>query len=239
MKVFVGHEPREQAAYDVAVNSMLWRASGPVDVTPLNRDRLERCGLLRRPTDLRGSMYDLTSNARCATGFAISRFLTPILAQTGWALFIDCDVVFLDDVADLFALADPSKAVQVVKHDAEHKTQWKMDNQRQTSYERKNWSSVMLFNCDHPANMGLTLEQINKRPGRDLHRFCWLDDSQIGALPAGWNWLVGVQPEPKLPKIAHYTLGGPWITNWTAKPYDDLWLSAAENLGARELPGHA
>lgn len=225
MKVFVGHEPREQAAYDVAVNSMLWRASGPVDVTPLNRDRLERCGLLRRPTDLRGSMYDLTSNARCATGFAISRFLTPILAQTGWALFIDCDVVFLDDVADLFALADPSKAVQVVKHDAEHKTQWKMDNQRQTSYERKNWSSVMLFNCDHAGNRRLTLEGVNHSRGIDLHQFSWLHDSEIGDLPPEWNWLVGVQPKPAVPRLAHFTLGGPFLPGWEPKEHDEIWTA--------------
>ena len=230
MKVYIGHEPREQAAYDVAVNSLRMRASGPVDVTPLNRDRLERCGLLRRPTDLRGSMYDLTSNAPCATGFAISRFLTPILAQTGWALFIDCDMLFLADVQGLFNLADPSKAVQVVKHQVEHGTAQKMDGQRQTSYERKNWSSVMLFNCDHPGNRRLTLDAVNHSRGIDLHQFCWLHDSEIGDLPPEWNWLVGVQPKPAVPRLAHYTLGGPFLPGWEAKEHDEIWTAERDML---------
>lgn len=260
--VYIGWDPREVPAYQVAEASLRHHASIPVRVTPLRLRSLELAGLIRRPyrrlpkgramvlsdqgierrivsRAASGILWDEISMAPMATEFANSRFLTPVLAQRGWALFVDCDVLFMADVAELLALADPQFAVMCVQHGALNETGEKMDGQIQLPYKRKNWSSVMLFNCDHPANMGLTLEQINKRPGRDLHRFCWLDDSQIGALPAGWNWLVGVQPEPKLPKIAHYTLGGPWITNWTAKPYDDLWLSAAENLGARELPGHA
>jgi hypothetical protein len=52
----------------------------------------------------------------------------------------------------------------------------------------------MLFNCDHPSNKKLTVEMINTLPGRDLHRFCWLEDDEIGELDPGWNWLVGEQP---------------------------------------------
>jgi len=121
--------------------------------------------------------------------------------------------------------ADPSKAVMVVKHD--HRQEgMKMDNQPQQSYPRKNWSSVMLFNCNHSANRRLTVEDVNRRPGRDLHRFYWLHDDEIGELPPEWNWLVGVQPKPKHPKIAHYTLGGPWLPGWRPQEHDDLWLEA-------------
>ena len=105
----------------------------------------------------------------------------------------------------------------------------KMDGVVQTSYSRKNWSSVMLFNCDHPANRRLSLWDISNRKGRDLHAFYWLADSEIGDLPAEWNWLVGVQPKPEAPKIAHFTLGGPWFKDWPGAEHDELWRSEASD----------
>lgn len=226
MKVFIGHDPREQAAYDVAVSSL--RAHSPAAlVEGLRLDRLAATGLLRRTVDTRGQIYDIPSNAPCSTEFAISRFLVPIICQGGWALFVDCDVLFLADVAELFALADPSKAVMVVKHE-QMGGGLKMDGQVQTHYARKNWSSVVLFNCDHPANRRLSLQDVNERPGRDLHAFYWLADDEIGALPAEWNWLVNVEPKPEAPKIAHFTEGGPWLPMWRGAEHDDLWLRAAE-----------
>lgn len=227
MKVFIGYDQGEQVAYQVAVKSLLAHSSQPVEVTPLEIDRLADFGLLRRPTDRRGSIYDIHSNAPCSTDFAISRFLVPHLAQTGWALFVDCDVVFMDDIAKLFALADPDKAVMVVKHQMQVETSTKMDGQLQTVYPRKNWSSVLLYNCDHPANRRLSLQDVNERPGRDLHRFYWLHDAEIGELPAEYNWLVNVQPKPAAPKIAHFTLGGPFTPSWSAQPNDEIWLEAS------------
>lgn len=226
MKVWIGHDRREQAAYDVAVRSLCARTRG-VELEPLKLDRLAATGLLRRSTDARGQLYDLPSNAPCATEFAISRFLVPILCQSGWALFVDCDVVFMADAAELFALADPAKAVMVVKHANGHYAGTKMDGQAQQLYPRKNWSSVMLFNCDHPANRRLSLQDVNERPGRDLHAFYWLADDEIGELPGDWNWLVGVQPKPAEPKIAHFTLGGPWLPTWEGAEHDDIWLRAS------------
>jgi lipopolysaccharide biosynthesis glycosyltransferase len=232
MKVFIGHDRREQAAFDVAENSLRahrWDA----DVIPLRLDRLASTGLLRRSMDTRGELYDLPSNAPCSTEFAISRFLVPILCQSGWALFVDCDVVFLGDVAELFALADPSKAVMVVKHQQKGGGT-KMDGQEQTSYPRKNWSSVVLWNCDHPANRRLSLQDVNERPGRDLHAFYWLADSEIGALPREWNWLVNDEPMPANPKIAHFTLGGPWLPTWRGADHDEIWLRASRPLELEE-----
>lgn len=226
MKVFIGHDSREQEAYDVAVQSLhahRWDA----EAIPLRLDRLAACGLLRRTMDARGNLYDLASNAPCSTEFAISRFLVPILCQSGWALFVDCDVVFLADVAELFALADPSKAVMVVQHHNGHKAGTKMDGQEQVLYPRKNWSSVVLWNCDHQANRRLSLQDVNERKGLDLHRFYWLADSEIGVLPGEWNWLVGVQAKPEHPKIAHFTLGGPFTPGWTGAEHDEIWLRAS------------
>lgn len=229
MKVFIGYDERERLAYEVAVKTLA--DVSDLKPTPLELDRLAACGLFRRPVDHRGNKYDLPSNAYCSTDFANSRFLTPLLAQTGWALFVDCDVIFLADPRELMRHADPSKAVMVVQHPAQEGAGMKMDGQVQSAYRRKNWSSVVLFNCDHPANRRLTLQDVNERPGRDLHAFYWLADSEIGALPDRWNWLVNVNPKPEEPAIAHFTLGGPWIPDWDQRPginhtHDELWLEA-------------
>jgi lipopolysaccharide biosynthesis glycosyltransferase len=225
LKVFLGYDSREPEAYEVAKSSLLRRASIPVSVTPLYAQRLAESGLLRRPTDLRGQRYDIPSNAPASTEFAISRFLTPFLAQSGWALFADCDVVFLADVAELLRLADPRYALMCVQHRDEHPSGTKMDGQAQTSYQRKNWSSVMLWNCDHPANKRLSLVDVQERRGFDLHQFYWLNDAEIGALPPEWNWLVRVQPKPVEPKIAHFTLGGPFLPGWQGAEHDEIWFS--------------
>lgn len=250
--VYIGWDAREHQAFEVAWSTLIKTTSSERDplrdpafwwdidnILPLDSKRLELQRILRRPIRRlpSGELWDEISESPMATEFANSRFLTPLLAQRGLALFVDCDVVFLGDCRELFAIAagDPSKAVWVVKHGlrndgTNYSSPLKMDGQAQTHYARKNWSSVMLFNCDHPSNLGLTLELVNSRPGRELHRFCWLDNHEIGTLPPEWNWLVGVQPKPKAPKIAHFTLGGPWLSNWRAAPYDDIWLDAQASV---------
>lgn len=227
MRVFIGDDPRERAATTVAAASLMRQATMPVDVTRLQLDRLAAAGLLRRPVDARDGMYDILSQARQSTEFAISRFLVPILALQGWALFVDADVLFLADVRELMDLADSRFAVQVVKHQHQPAGDLKMVDQPQARYPRKNWSSVVLWNCDHPANRRLTLDDVNHRPGRDLHAFYWLAESEIGTLPARWNWLVGEQAMPDNPAIAHFTNGGPWLPGWTGAEHDDLWLTEA------------
>ena len=227
MRVFIGYDEREADAYRVAEKSLRRHASQPVTVTPLDATRLAACGLLRRAQDRRGYTYDIASNAPQATDFAISRFLVPHLAQAGWALFGDCDVVFLADVAELFDQTDPDKAVMVVKHRQADGEGTKMGGQAQTTYPRKNWSSVVMWNCDHPANRRLSLQDVNERPGRDLHAFYWLHDSEIGSLTPDWNWLVGVEGKPLFPKLAHFTLGGPFMPNWNGAEHDDIWIEAS------------
>lgn len=229
LRVFVGFDDREAEAYRVAVASLRKRARAPVCVVPLMLGRNEQWGLLARPWRIwRGQMWDIVSDAPQSTQFATSRFLTPHLAQTGWVLFTDCDVVFLGDVYELLELVDPSKAVMVVKHDDYRPVEdVKMDGQAQQRYPRKNWSSVVLWNADHEAHRRLTLNMLNTTPGRDLHAFAWLRDHEIGELPRAWNWLVNVQPRPEAPRLAHFTLGGPWLPHWQSRPYDDIWMEAA------------
>lgn len=224
--IYIGYDQRESEAYRVAEKSL--KAVSPQAVAiPLDADRLAAYGLLRRPEDRRGGVYDLVSNAPASTDFHASRFLVPHLCQKGWALFVDCDVVFLSPVEDLFALADPRYAVMVVKHE-QAGGGTKMDGQVQTSYARKGWSSVALWNCDHPANRRLSLQDVNERPGRDLHAFYHLHDDEIGELPAEYNWLVNVTEPSVSPRIAHLTLGGPWLPNWKRSKHDEIWEAARD-----------
>lgn len=232
LKVYIGWDPREDLAYQVALASLVRRATGKVCVTRLELERNEHWGLIKRPREVRsGRMWDVVSDAPMATEFACSRFLVPMLAQEGWALFVDSDVVFLDDIAKILAHADPSKAVMVVQHDYQPAHKKKMDGQIQTSYARKNWSSAALYHASHPANRRLSLGNINKLPGRDLHRFCWLRDDEIGALPTEFNWLVGEQPKPENPVVAHFTLGTPDLLGHTNGPHADIWVNEAKELG--------
>lgn len=236
MRVYVGYDQREQAAYDVAVNSLRVNSRCNVRAIKLDSQRLATSGLFTRKMDRRdGRIYDFISDAYCSTDFAITRFFVPLLEQNGWALFVDCDVVFLDDVEKLLVHADPTKAVMVVKHGSLSSTTCKMDSQPQQLYTRKNWSSVMLFNCDHPANQRLTVQDINARPGRDLHRFYWLHDNEVGELPACWNWLVNVTPKPERPRLAHFTLGGPWLATWPGALHDNVWLEAQKWLPTNSI----
>lgn len=229
MKVYIGWDERESEAAGVAVSS-LNRVSG-MSAELLDAGKLADHGFLTRVSDHRGGQdYDLISNAKKSTRFAISRFLTPLLAQHGWALYADCDVVFYRSPLDMLTEIQDhkAKAVYVVQHEPMPLTPTKMVNQDQQPYPRKNWSSVMLFNCNHPANRRLTLWDINHRPGRDLHRFYWLSDDEIGVLDPGWNWLVNVEPKPERLGIGHWTLGGPWMLGWLPAPHDEMWLEAAK-----------
>jgi len=148
------------------------------------------------------------------------------LARTGWAMFMDCDILVRSNVLRLFENLDESKALYCVKHDYRPLLGDKMDGQAQQMYARKNWSSVMVFNCDHPSNKKLTVELINRVPGRDLHRFCWLEDDEIGELEPRWNWLVGEQENPGDPAIVHYTLGYPGLgAQFHDLPYAGEWFA--------------
>lgn len=229
IKVYIGYDEREAPAAQVAASSLRRVTNGRIEPEFLRADRLSAMGLLWRVSDHRGGQdYDLISNATKSTRFAVSRFLTPLLCQEGYALFVDCDVVFREDPSRMLAEIDKNHAVSVVKHDYVPSSDRKMVNQQNQRYARKNWSSVMLFNVEHPANHRLSLHDVNERKGLDLHQFYWLNDSEIGALDARWNWLVNEQPEPQGKNgIAHFTLGGPFTPGWPGAPHDDVWLDEA------------
>ncbi|MEO8678160.1 MAG: hypothetical protein ABI665_03885 [Vicinamibacterales bacterium] len=232
-KVYVGWDADQIRASRVAEDSLHVRATTRHAVRPLVLAQLVRSALYTRPTVYptieHPSYWDEISQAPMSTGHAISRFLVPALCQNkGWALFTDGDVLFRRDVAELFALADESKAVQVVQHDYQPPEHEKMEGQTQTRYFRKNWSSVCLWHCEHPANKALTIELVNSVPGRDLHRFCWLDDDLIGALPPEWNWLVGHSSADIDPALVHFSEGVPDMNGYEHCPYSDEWYAQAK-----------
>ena len=224
MKVYIGHDPREQQAFDVAAIS--FRAFG-CEVIPLRSDVLRAAGILTRTTDTRGQMWDFNSSANQSTEFAITRFAVPILAHAGWCLFADSDTLCMANPDELLAVADPQYAVMVVKHVPLQDEGTKMRGQIQAAYQRKNWSSVCLWNVDHPANRRLNLTTLNQWPGRDLHAFKWLADSEIGELSPEWNHLVGINRPNDGAKILHFTQGVPTMPGYENCESADVWRSVA------------
>lgn len=221
--IYIGYDMREHLAYEVCHHSIRSRTKEPIPVIPLKLEYLK--DIINRPIEIKdGKMWCPISQAPMATEFAISRFTIPFIFNEGWHLFMDCDMICTTDIKELFELADDKYAVMVVKHKHETGGDTKMDGQVQTYYSRKNWSSVILWNCSHPSNKNLTIEDLNNWPGRDLHAFKWLKDEEIGKLPKEWNHLVGVnEPNPDA-KIIHYTLGGGWFEGWNNKyPEDKIW----------------
>lgn len=249
-QIFVGYEPREADGFAATVGSLRQSAKYPDEllIKGIVLDRLIKRGLYRRAT-LRGKaaakaagkpcyLWDEISAAPMSTEFAISRFLVPELTRNladlgkmtseamEWAVFMDCDMLVRRDIRELFGQLKPQYAVQCVKHNFEPTAKTKMDGQPQVGYPRKNWSSVMAFNLKHPANKALTVDLVNTRPGRDLHRFCWLDDSDIGSLGAEWNWLVGYSDAGIEPAIVHFAEGVPSMAGYEDSAFAGEWRDA-------------
>ena len=216
LRIFIGWDSREEQAYDVCVKSLEEHASESLDIRPIKREDLMEKNLYFREQPESGSVE-----------FTYTRFLVPFLSNyDGWSLFIDCDFLFTRDVAELFAHANDDYALMCVKHDYIPKNSIKMDGQKQVSYPRKNWSSCVLWNCNHPSNKVLTPEIASTETGAYLHRFQFLTDDLIGEIPLEWNWLEGEYDKPETPPaVIHFTNGGPWFENWQDVDYADLWRS--------------
>lgn len=225
--IWIGYDHREDDAFRVLHRSIRMRCAAPIPISPIVQADLRKMGIYRRSEMMRGNQrWDLVSDAPMSTEFACSRFFTPYLAgMRGWALFMDCDFLARADIEQLFAEADPRFAVQVVKHPPMIGQGLKMDGQAQTQYRRKNWSSLMLFNCRHPSNLALCPAMINELPGRDLHSFCWLQDHEIGSLSPDWNHLVGISPPNPVARMIHFTLGIPRMAGYENSEHAAEWFA--------------
>lgn len=236
--IWIGYDPREAPAFAVAKFTCRKQLNLPIPVKGLVLSNLRAAGLYRRPMEIRKSaadnaiMWDVISDAPQSTEHANSRFLVPYLAKSGWAMFCDGDMLFRSSLTGLFESLKTKYAVYCVKHDYRPNDTVKMDGQIQTRYSRKNWSSFMIFNCDHPSNRCLTqsTDAANTLPGRDLHRFCWLDDDEIGELGPEWNFLVGhSDPAAINPKVVHFTTGVPDMLGYEDVPFADEWRKARDD----------
>lgn len=208
LKIFIGWDQKEQTAYHVLAHSIIARASGPVAICPLNRSNLT-------------GIYDRPRAANESTDFSLSRFLVPYLSHyDGMSIFMDCDMVCLADIYEIFGYIEASKAVNVVQHNYAPKTEKKFLGQAQSQYPMKNWSSLMVF--DNKQCRDLTPAAVNEQSGLWLHQFQWAPS--IGALPLKWNWLIDeYDGVPDDPKILHYTLGGPWFPEYANCTGAQVW----------------
>jgi hypothetical protein len=215
LRIFIGYDRNEIVAYHALVQSIIDKASTPVAFTPLNLSNL-------------GGVFKRSANELQSTEFSFSRFLTPYMSDyAGWSLFMDCDMIVYEDIANLFALADDRFAAMVCKHDYVPRDSVKFLGQTQTKYVKKNWSSVVLFN--NAKCRALTPDYVNTATGLELHQFKWLDgDHLIGDLPLRWNHLVGEYDKIANPANVHFTVGGPYFNEYQNCDYAEDWIAARD-----------
>ena len=207
LRVFIGFDRIETVAAYVLAHSLCANSSVPLSITFLRREQLP---------------INPERDPLASTDFADTRFLVPFLSDyTGWSVFMDCDMVCTEDIKALFECADPRYAVMVRKHDHQPTETTKFHGYVQTKYERKNWSSLMLFN--NAACTILTPDYVNDTRGLDLHQFAWCNDDEIGDLPRQWNMLAGYDDVPS-PALIHYTQGGPWFYEYRSAPLAHVWF---------------
>jgi lipopolysaccharide biosynthesis glycosyltransferase len=211
LNIWIGYDSQFEPNRLVQEQSIKTHTSIPFTLNYLKLDKLSH--ILYRPR----SEFQSTDSA-------FTRWLVPHLSNfEGWSLYMDSDMMLRRDLKELIDLADHNKAVMVVQHPLYHIGGNKFNNKKQSQYERKNWSSLILFNnskCDK-----LTLDYINTASGLDLHQFKWLSDDLIGNLPLEWNHLVGYNKPNKNAAIVHWTIGGPWFEQYQDCEYSFEWAS--------------
>jgi len=228
--IYIGFDPKEQEAYEVCEYSIRQRASVPVEIKPISS---AHSLYDRQEYSRNGTRYDQVDGRPFSTDFSFARFLVPAIQKfEGWAVFMDCDFLILDDVAKLMEHADPERAVYVVQRRHVPLEPYKWGGHVQALYPRKNWSSFVLWNCGHKANGILSPHVVNEAKGRSLHTFEWLREEEIGKLPASWNHLVGYDAPLDTDHLqgVHYTSGGPWFKEYKDCDYADLWFDERDKM---------
>ncbi|MBK7806448.1 MAG: hypothetical protein KA270_03280 [Saprospiraceae bacterium] len=221
LTIFIGFDPVESISFYTLIHSITHFASQPVFIVPLNIRNLN-------------SHFYRERDPKQSNEFSFTRFLVPYLMDfQGWALFMDCDMMLREDIFNIFEEIknQEEKAVYVVKHDYDVKEGLKYLNTVQYSYPRKNWSSFVLWNCGHKSNKKVTQEWVNVASGLELHRFTWLDDTEIGELNIRWNWLVGEYKNPP-DNVAnvHWTLGGPYFNEFKDVDFNHEWFEMKDKM---------
>lgn len=218
LNVFIGYDPREHDAFVACRNSIYWHTGRQnVSIRALRKNELVDAGMYRRD-----SLYP---NEKVSTEFAFTRFLVPYMMDyCGWGLFVDCDFVFTRSLQELFNFKIDKYAVMCVQHDYIPKDAFKMDGQVQKPFPRKNWSSLMLFNCAHLDCLNLSPTSVAWESAAWLHQMQWTKDENIGSLAPEWNWLEGEYEKPaRTPAGIHWTLGGKWFPHKQNVEYGALY----------------
>jgi len=209
IKISIGFDQREAVAYHTFCQSIIQNTTQPVLFLPLALNLFDN--------------YKENHNDG-SNSFIYTRFLTPYLFDfQGWAIFADGDMICNADLSMLWNLKDENKAVMCVKHDYKTKAKEKYLGNINQDYPRKNWSSLVIWNCKHPANKILTPDFVMKQSGAFLHRFQWLEDNLIGELDPQWNWLVTEYPDNQSANLLHYTLGTPCFKDYQNSEMAELW----------------
>lgn len=221
--IFIGYDPRESVTYHVLEQSIMDRTQSPVAIVPLHSRMLR----------------DFDGQQDGTNAFIYSRFLVPELMDfDGWAIYLDSDMLLRADLSELWSLRDDSKAVMVCQHD--YKTCHSLKaigtalEAHNVDYPRKNWSSMVLWNCAHPRNRLITREFAASAGGSFLHRFSWLADEEIGKIPLSWNWLVGEYEFNRPARLVHFTLGAPCFEHYRRCDYSEEWHRTFSEVERRD-----
>ena len=218
LKIFVGFDGKvEPVAYHTFCQSVIEKSSIPVSFTPLALNTLSEY----KETHTDGS-----------NAFIYSRFLVPYLCGfKGMALFVDGDMICRTDIAEILWEHDQDEAVKVVKHYYQTKHPIKYLGSKNEDYPKKNWSSVMLWNCSHHLNKQLTPRFVMENKGKYLHRFEWLKhEDQVGKLDAAWNWLETEYEYNPDAKLIHHTLGTPCFKDYQSTDYAQEWWETYQRM---------
>jgi len=227
LRIFIGWDSRFPEPADVLRYSLMKHSSIPLDIRYLKLDELN----LHRDHDPLAS-----------TEFTYSRFLVPFLCNfDGKAIFMDNDMLCLGDVKALDRLDMEDYALRVVQHDYTPTNAVKMYGCPQTSYPRKNWSSLMIMDCAKLTHW--SKQAVESKSGAYFHRFQDIPDALLGEIPPCWNMLDQMD---KTTKLIHYTNGGPWFKEYRNHPHASAWLRMRDELrtsstrplaGMHTLPG--
>lgn len=205
--IFVGYDKREAVAYHTFCQSVIESTRARVSFTPITGDQRD------------GS-----------NSFIYERFMVPYLMKfKGWAIFADGDMVCKANIEELWNMRDDRYAVMVAKHDYKTKFPVKYLGAKNEDYPRKNWSSVILWNCSHESNYVLTPSYVHEASGKMLHRFQHLADFEIGEIPLEWNWLTSEYEPNAKAKLLHYTIGTPCFPEYKDSDMANHWWWSYRN----------
>ena len=212
INVFIGYDSEETIAFHTCAQSIIEHSNNPIKIIPLKLSHFKK-------------FYKRKKRKVDSTEFSISRFLVPYLSEfKGYSLYMDCDIIVNSNLNSLIKIIERTKkktALWCVKHNYKPSSKKKFLNKTQHAYNKKNWSSFMIFNNSMCKN--LTPKFIENANGFDLHQFKWLGNKKITQLPSEWNTLVGEQKIPKKIKGIHYTLGGPYFKKFANCEKANIW----------------